>query len=235
MSEKQSIVGYTESKVFRCLEDLQEAGAITISSQLHLDYCGSEQCTPGYAFGPYTREHYVIHIIKKGKGQLSVEGRIWQIYENQAFLLRPGIEAVYRADDEDPWTYYWVGFHGPRSEKLISSMGFTAQKDVIDLEDAGKLAGYIDGMLDNRALTYAGYLKRSGFFVMLLADLIEGADVPDMTGRPNEETYVEMAISEIERHYNRKVTISRIAAGIGINRSYLSIIFKKNNSVKNKK
>ena len=72
--ERKYTVGYTENDDYRCLEDLEESRFMESSKMVRLDYCGMERCTPGYAFGPYIRENYVLHFILEGKGTLQVEG-----------------------------------------------------------------------------------------------------------------------------------------------------------------
>ena len=225
--ERKYTVGYTENDDYRCLEDLEESRFMESSKMVRLDYCGMERCTPGYAFGPYIRENYVLHFILEGKGTLQVEGKIYRIKKDQAFLLRPGIETVYQADQKDPWTYAWIGFHGYQCANIIERMGFAPQEDVIDVENAGILAGYIGRMLDHKELTFADYLRRSAFLELLIADVIAFADVPEKKERFSEEAYVDMALKEITANYEHPVRISSIARKIGINRSYLSIIFKK--------
>jgi len=225
--EKRNTVGYTESSDYRCLEDLEETRFMENSKMIRLDYCGMERCTPGYAFGPYIRENYVIHFVMEGKGTLQVEGKLYEIRKDQAFLLRPGVETIYQADRKDPWMYAWIGFHGYPCENLIERMGFSAQQDVIDVGDAGIPAGYISQMLDHRELTFADYLRRGAFLELLLADVIAYADVPEKKEHFSEEAYVELAVKEIIANYGHPVRVSSIANKIGINRSYLSIIFKK--------
>ena len=227
MEAQKNTVGYTESKDFRCLEDLQEAGSPKLGSLVSLDYCGSERCKPGYSFGPYVRENYVLHIITEGKGRLRIGDKTWLIEENQAFLLRPGTESVYQADWENPWSYCWVGFHGPRSENMVENMGFTREQNVIILKDARILSEMIERIMDYRELTYADSLKRTAILMFLMAEIIDHAGVLPQSQRLSEESYVNMALEEIISNYSHPLAIAEIANKIGINRSYLSIIFKK--------
>ena len=60
-------VGLTDSVGFACLEDLQLSNSYMWGTAISLDYCGREDCIKGWKFGPYVRESYVIHIVKKGK------------------------------------------------------------------------------------------------------------------------------------------------------------------------
>ena len=155
MTQVRNTVGYTENINFRCLEDLQEAGMARVSNFLTLDYCGYEKCAPGYSFGPYVRENFVLHIIFAGKGFLEREDKTYSVRAGQAFIIRPGAQALYRADRDDPWTYRWVGFHGPLCSKIVRNMGFSENEDVITLTDTERFAEYIDAMLDNKELNYS--------------------------------------------------------------------------------
>ncbi|MBQ9031810.1 MAG: AraC family transcriptional regulator [Parasporobacterium sp.] len=231
MEGKKHTVGYTESEGFRCLEDLQESRFVESSKPIRLDYCGTERCKAGYSFGPYTRQNYVIHLVLEGKGYLHVGEKVYEITANQAFLLRPGVETFYQADNDTPWEYAWVGFHGPQSEKIIARMGFARDRDVVRVGDARVLAGYINNMLDHRDLTYVNYLKRGAYLDLLVADIIQFADIPEQTPQFSEEAYVDLAIENIISNYDRPVRIAKVADRIGINRSYLSIIFKKKTGV----
>ena len=224
----ENTIGYTESEDYRCLEDLQEYRFLERGNGLRLDYCGMERCKPGHSFGPYARQSYVLHIVIEGKGTLRKGDRYYEIRKNQAFLLWPEEESIYEADEENPWIYSWVGFHGHVAEKIVNIMGFVRdQKDVINVEDAVELTGCISSMLEHREITYANYLKREAFLELLMADIIEEADIPEETDRLSEDAYVDMAIEEIMNHYDHPVKVAGIARKIGINRSYLSSIFKK--------
>ena len=69
-------VGLTDSVGFACLEDLQLSNSYMWGTAISLDYCGREDCIKGWKFGPYVRESYVIHMVKKGKGHLQLQGRL---------------------------------------------------------------------------------------------------------------------------------------------------------------
>ena len=226
MKNPENTIGYTESEDYRCLEDLQEY--LFMDRGLRLDYCGMERCKPGQVFGPYVRQNYVIHFIIDGKGHLQTGDRHYDLQKNQAFILWPGEESTYQAEEEDPWVYSWVGFHGTQAATIVSKMGFVKdQKDVVRIGDARVLTGFISRMLESREMTYANYLKRGAWLELLFAEVMEDADVPEMSNPFSEETYVEMAIEEITSHFDHPVKVAGIARKIGINRSYLSSIFKK--------
>ena len=88
---------------------------------------------------------------------------------------------------------------------------------------------YIQQMIICRHLTYANELKREAALLQVLSALIDEY----RTTLPKEERYdypykiyVDQAIDYIRRNYKSNVKINDIASYIGIDRSYLTHIFK---------
>lgn len=74
--------------------------------------CGYETCIPGHSYGPAIRSGYMIHYILKGKGIYKTNGKIYQLSEGDAFLIKPDTLIYYEADHHHPWSYTWIGFQG---------------------------------------------------------------------------------------------------------------------------
>ena len=222
-----SRIGYTESIHYRCLEDLEEIHSMKTINPLFLAYSGKEDCVPGWQFGPYSRHNYLIHIIKSGKGTFHVGSKVYELSAGEAFFIYPGIETTYRADDEDPWSYMWMGFNGYNAEVMADEMGFTRENPVIRLRDTEPISSGIDRILDARELTFANFMRRKAAFYDTLAAVME-LNVGEISGHDfTKIKYVEQAVELITASFNKKVRISEIADSIGINRSYLTSVFKK--------
>ena len=226
--ENENTVGYTESINFRCLEDLQQVNHMSILNPLNLDYCGREACQKGYMFGPYTRENYVLHMVVKGCGEYRIGKKRYKVSKGQAFLIPPGTETVYKADREDPWVYVWLGFHGYKTQELLNRLGFRNDNHVITLKDTAKFEDLIDQIMDASQLTFLNEMKRTGLFYAALTALLEERQEEEGTEADYSDTlYVKVAVDTMVTSYNKKLRISDIARMIGINRSYLTNIFKK--------
>ena len=209
-------VGLTDSVGFACLEDLQLSNSYMWGTAISLDYCGREDCIKGWKFGPYVRESYVIHIVKKGKGE--------------AFIIRPGEETIYKADDDDPWSYMWVGFHGYRAEDFIEAMGYKKGSPIIKIEQMDTCATCINNMLKYSQITRINEVKRQSALMMLFATIMED-NSSDQQENDNVEypskIYVKAAVDFITEKYMNKIKIDDIADFIGISRSHLTGSFKK--------
>lgn len=59
-------------------------------------------------------------------GHLRDRRRTFVLHSGEAFLARPDVPIFYRADDRNPWEYYWVGFSGPAAPLLLAQTPFTA-------------------------------------------------------------------------------------------------------------
>ena len=115
------------------------------ASPYHLNYCGTEQCTPGFQFGPFVRRSYLLHLVTRGTYR--VNGKCYDLSAGQIFLIFPGDTTVYQADREDPWEYYWIGFSGYQAGFILSQLGFTHDSHVIRIDDLTPLTDCIMEML----------------------------------------------------------------------------------------
>lgn len=75
-------------------------------------FAGEEKCAPEHTFGPYIREHTIIHAVLSGRGRLTDKYGEHEIGAGQLFIIRRGEETVYTADRRDPWHYVWLAFVG---------------------------------------------------------------------------------------------------------------------------
>lgn len=224
---KKNTVGYTESQDYRCLEDLDQAGNLMSLNPIKLYYCGMENCEPGWTFGPYVRENYVIHIVSSGKGVFTAGGKSYELSAGNMFLIYPGDVTIYKADEEDPWSYMWIGFKGREAETAISEIGFMRERPVLMLSETKHIRAAIERILDARQLTYADSLKRGAAFMDVLALMIEQSIYKKEARATSEDKYVDYAVELISNLYAEKIRIADIADKVGINRSYLSSLFKR--------
>ena len=226
-------VGYTESEEFRCLENIEQIQRTGALEPLNLCYCGIEQCEPKSIIGPMVRDNYVIHFVISGQGSLKIGKKEYSIRENQAFLIRPGQEATYYPNRHNVWKYAWIGFNGFKVEPLLREMGFVEGNNTIQLSCNEEIVNLILQMLDARNISYANELKRKSLLYSVVQHIVEEQEDQQEKKRREDasELYVDMALKIIMQSYDKKLRITDLAHEIGINRSYLTNIFKKKMSM----
>ena len=94
-------------------------------SFLAIYFCGSEHCTPGHAYGPAVRPHYLLHVILEGLGRYQYKGETYALQAGDAFLISPAEVTYYQADETNPWSYAWVGFDGQAVPEILSRTVFS--------------------------------------------------------------------------------------------------------------
>ena len=211
---------------YTCLHDDKQK-----NERLYMTSCGIEQCVPGKSFGPLARTDYHLHVVVSGKGTLTVGDTSYAIHGNQIFLVKSGEESYYQADQEDPWYYCWVSFTGTEAEDYVNNIGFGGDEHVLDCYiDKQDLLNTCSRLLSCQEPTPAHDMRRNGCALEFLSYMLENISRKDSADNYQQgnssELYVEHALEQIHLHYD-DIRIADIAEMVGINRSYLTSIFKK--------
>ena len=222
--------GLSGNEGLQTLENLQEIQQMPSINAVNLNYFGQEQCEPGFSFGPFRRTCYLLHFIRSGKGRLIKEDKTYSINSGQVFLIFPGEETIYQADEEQPWLYAWVGFQGILVEDMMRRAGFTPDSPVVTCRNMDAMMVTMDALLAAKDLVYTNELLRLGYLYQLIALLTQNNDQSETKSAAAEDMdslYVRAAVNMLINPANPQIKVSDVASAIGISRGYLSIIFKK--------
>ncbi len=169
--------------------------------------CGYHRCPPRHT-GCGRREYYMIHYVHSGKGILYSEKGTYSVQPGQIFLIRPGENAYYVADEQEPWQYSWVSFNGALAKKLDSLPG----RVVAVAREPFDIFLKLKDRPDTREEMAAAAL------FMIFAELF--------TGRSTRPNYVRRAVQTVDSLYMTPLRVGSIADSMGIDRRYLARIFK---------
>lgn len=190
---------------------------------------GSEVCVPSQMYGPYVRDHFLIHFVKSGSGKFLVGNMTYTVTENQGFIIYPDEITYYEADRDNPWTYKWIGFNGGQIEGVFNNLGFKAQNPIFDVSDSKFVDKIFKHIEKANPTDMADQLMLDGYLYMLFSvmkpNFWEEPIKREINGSAKE--YVESAIEYIKKNYSQKISVASIADYIGLNRSYLGSLFKK--------
>lgn len=191
---------------------------------LYIYYCGHEKCEPGHAFGPASRQHYLMHFILKGKGQYQVGGKCFTIYKNEAFLIKPQEITIYQADAEDPWEYVWIAFDGEEAEGLLKKYNLGAEQYVCSMNENAPIRERLYAIAECFTRGNASREELIGYFYLIFSGIRreaeEGSESYDISYFLKAEKYVR-------HNYSYHIHITDIARHVGVNRTYLYKIFMK--------
>lgn len=190
-------------------------------SSLSFYHAGWEICEPGHSYGPAVRDHYLIHIVYRGKGIFQTKEESFQLHGGQAFLIVPNQLTVYTADRQEPWEYGWIGFRGGESEQIPEQLGFSRKCPVIPVHDTAQVQRCVQELaLFSRERGNPFLIKAKVYELFSL--LTKKEDII-----ANEEV-VKAAEEYFRRNYsNTTCRITEAAKYLGVDRSQLFRLFKK--------
>lgn len=195
-------------------------------SDLILYSSGIEECLPNYSYSLKSRDYHLITFISKGKGTFEIEDKVYELKENQLFIIPAGYWFRYTADATNPWRYSWIGFLGIKSNFIYQA----AEKHqfVYDCEDAGHYESMIAAILDSSEDSFSSFLKINGLMYGLLGDLTEEIGILNQSSNQQLST---LARHYMDLHYHDQILMSDVADFVGVHPNYLANIFKKETGI----
>ena len=187
--------------------------------------CGCSKTEPLHSFGPALKPNYVIHFVLNGKGRFSIGGQKYELESGSGFLIPPGELAFYQADEQEPWTYIWVGFTGNKAKKYINEMGLSSHSPIFHSEEHEALYSCVKDMMEHNTYGVANELIRIGQLYIFLSMITKENTVEKDVEKDNQ--YVKRAIEYIQNNYHIPIKVADIADYVCINRSYLYSLFQE--------
>jgi AraC family transcriptional regulator of arabinose operon len=86
-----------------------------------------------------TSQHILIACIS-GRGSCTIGGQEWRVEPGNLLFLPPRERHVYTADPQLPWTIFWMHFRGLRAEDYLASLGVSASRPVVAVDDVNMLS-----------------------------------------------------------------------------------------------
>lgn len=197
----------------------------TLDSDLCLKSCGIENCVSGSKYGPCVINAYHIYIVLSGKGVLCIGKRIWQLTAGMIFVLPDGLEAEYEADQRDPWQYAWIIASGKNVALFLKDAGFSRSPVRKCNCNPEYFVEIINSILETREQNLSGELRRNSYLYEILALLVETSEPEKHDNKDSQDVYVRNAVEYIQKNYAH-IKVHDIAVHVGINRSYLTTLFK---------
>jgi len=201
-------------------------------SAIRLYYCGYHRCSPGHGYGPAMRDHTLLHYIRSGRGKFQAGGTSYELKAGDCFVLFPNVPGAYRADEDEPWQYAWVGFDGEMFGAYLAAAGLTEEHPTYSFREPARISRLFERMYESTAdesfigeAEGIGYLFR--FFAHLLEETRQSSVAASPLSRRDADESVQQAIRFIRSNYSRPLTVSDLAAHVGLERSYFSKRFRE--------
>ncbi|MGR6765293.1 helix-turn-helix domain-containing protein [Paenibacillus sp. T2-29] len=192
-------------------------------------YHGKQVCEPSYSWGPGIKGQYKIMFIHAGRGVYQIDGKTFHLQQGEGFIVYDNILCYMEADPTDPWIYSWIAFSGNGVIPLFEQAHISPLHPLFRYSPLFWFDFYLDEFSACDVNHSTSELRRQSILFRLLADWIEmlvatSQLLPEV--RP-KDAYIRKAVEFIRMNYNQRVSISEVAHIVGIDRVYLSVLFKE--------
>ncbi|MBO7386226.1 MAG: AraC family transcriptional regulator [Lachnospiraceae bacterium] len=194
------------------------------SDDFYLYEMGTCKCKPLYSYTHLVKNRIIIHFVLSGKGILKLNGKTYEVGPHQVFLIPSDTKTFYQADKDDPWEYAWFHIGGPKIPLILKEAGLTPTNPVYTpMACADKIETLVWDIMENNSRQYYCI----GTLYQILGYMIENSKAKQDDTFDDSLLYVKNVISYIQLKYTESIKIEKIASSLGLNRSYLTRLFKE--------
>lgn len=177
---------------------------------------------------------YILIYCVKGQGWISLKRERYELNPNSYFIIPPNTSHNYGANEQDPWTIYWVHFTGTTAEHFYrkfvdskSQKGNGAQVEPIPFEE--RRISYFEGII---SLLERGYSKEIIEYInirlwQLLGSFVYKGYYSEIRDQNNEMNIVDRAINYMKSNLDKSISVDELADHLNYSNSYLYSLFKE--------
>jgi AraC-like DNA-binding protein len=182
---------------------------------------------PNYSYGYDRREYYILHYIISGCGTYTVNGETYSLAENDGFIVPPDTTVIYRADKKDPWTVYWVGFHGKKAAHYLECMNIKPSRPIFHFDEKHFLIDCMEKLYAEIQSPNISFAFILGYFYQLIGYIQKGATKEQKQNLPDPNYYYRNALRYVRHNLRLPLKVQDVADYIGLSSSQLYRIVKK--------
>lgn len=178
---------------------------------------------PGYTNGYHKPDYYIFHYIHSGKGIYHVNDKIYNIHENEGFMVFPDTTVFYQASYDDPWSAYWIGFKGHRADYFAEQMRICRSHPVYQYSDSHTL--------NNQMIRLYQEIQKQDLnqerLLMLFYELVSLFSQTHSPKNTIVSNYLDICNRFMQNYYNIPVEVGDLAQECHISTTQLYRYFQK--------
>ena len=196
------------------------------SAEIIIDHVGHVSHLPGDSSMKDLRNHDILHYVVRGKGTFSCEGKTFLLRQGDLFLFPRNTLVSYKADGQDPWDMYYVGFFGEKADYYMNLLGLS--KSCIALHDipAELVLPYYQNMLEAARDQDVSLTSLLGWFYLILGALMRRCGCSPDRAEPIDLYHA--VVNYVGANLSHPLRVAAIADMFHISQSRMFRLFKQN-------
>ncbi len=182
------------------------------SGEFFIAAYGYEAVSENAHWGKGRRNFFILHYVFEGEGYFNGH----KVSQGNGFLIRPGQLHEYHSSENAPWKYLWVILGGSAGEDICKKYIKTDENGIFAFDFSMQLRSLRDALFGETSVL--SEVKALSYFFGLLSSHEKKSII---TGN----SYVEAAKKYMHMHFYRNITVTEIAAAVGIDDRYLYNLF----------
>jgi len=165
-----------------------------------------------------------------GHGYVEIEGKQAHLQEGQALIIPRNRQHFYWAEDDDPWSIYWMHFLGVNADYYIDQIPKTGQAFAVESQTQKEAVRLFRDCLETveRGYTLHNmiYAAQTAQHVLSLL-LFRNAALAKHSVVDNDRETCDAVIEFMRTHLTEAIRLDDFASEVGLSVSRLSQIFKQ--------
>ena len=173
---------------------------------------------------------YVFIYCTDGAGSYLIGDHEFRVTANQYFILPAGTPHAYAADDNDPWTIYWIHFKGVLAPYYAKGASHPTD---IRPERHSRISNRINIFEEIFNTLKSGYSNENLRYVSSLFHYYLGSlryiqqYRSANTNKANDNDSIHTVIHFMKENMEKHITLQDMAAHVGYSPSHFSMLFKR--------
>lgn len=175
----------------------------------------------------HNTKNIILSYVEKGETTYYVNNKGFKLQEGMLYMVSPHCDCHYKTSDKE-WSIHWIGIGGSDSERLLNILGLNEKNPILNLKNGDTVCLYLKKIFESaKDTSYIGKVNVQILLYSLISELLKNSDIANDTST----NYIEAVDRLIRYNYAEKITVSKIAEVLHLDRSYLSRLYKSSTGI----
>lgn len=181
-----------------------------------------------YRERPHGADQHILIFCYEGSGKVTVRKEEHIICAGDFFVLPMKMAHRYAADENNPWSIYWIHFKGTISNSIVSLMQKEAGSHKGFIKYNEKSISFFNEMYDQMERGYSSdnlVYASMCLWHYLTTFIYNNKFTPE--GKLKAKDEIDTAIDFLNKRLDKTLSLDEIAAAVNLSSSHFSFLFKK--------